>query len=483
MNYKTTFNELTDNEKDIRLTLIQALINCPHGNYKPMWAKHAETAQTDPMFYALAGAWYKKNGKIRDHNVLFTGGLLLQQDAMIRGVGRKLMNGLAPYQVRDLSKFVQRDLKRQSATSPFRKALDEYVENLLRDEGRLEGALLKMRKAVQQLVWTTHTKLTDKQQAMIFGDKGVKVEGRLGAVKQLAEATSDEQRAALIAVYKIPFTTAVGALGEDGMTPATLRALIEVATPQEVLNLASRLEAYNAYADAKVQDLVAQKLQAAASDSRVNMAKLSLATGKVKDESVKTAIAQTQQKVIETQLAVGGTWAVFGDVSGSMGVTIGMMAKVLSLMCAAMTTEPVAYWVNNMATPVKLPKDKTFEAFQEAFKYVRVNGNTALGAGLKKLTKPVDGIVIITDEGDNTTPLFGDGLRDYEKKFGHYPPVIVVRVQTYSTAVQDQCKRLGVECTPFDYTGDYNELNNLLALMKPGARWRLLEEIYATPLP
>ena len=480
MTYKT-FEQLTDNEKDVRLNLVQALINCPHGNYMPMWKRHEEVLAADPMFYAHAAAWHRKNGKIRDHNLLFTGGLLMQTDPLFRSSGTRLLNGLAPYQVDALSKFVHQDLNKQPAF--FKRAVKGYVIALFEDEKRLEGAVLKMRSAIKRLVWTYHLPTTPVQHAMIFGSDDVKLEGRLAAVKQLAEATSDEQRAALIAVHKIPFTTAVGALGEDGMTPATLRALIEVATPQEVLNLARRLEAYNAYADAKVQDLVAQKLQAAAGDSRVNMAKLSQATSAVKDTSVKSAIAKAQQKVIETQLAVGGTWAVFGDVSGSMNVTIGMMAKVLSLMCAAMTTEPVAYWVNDMATPVKFPKDKTFEAFQEAFKYVRANGNTALGAGLKKLTKPVDGIVIITDEGDNTTPFFGDGLRDYEKKFGHYPPVIVVRVQTYSTQVQDQCKQLGVECTPFDYTGDYNELNNLLALMKPGARWRLLEEIYATPLP
>lgn len=480
MTYKT-FDQLNEAEKDSRLTLIQALLNCPHGDYRLMWQKHAEVASADPMFYAHAAAWYRKNGKIRDHNLLFAGGLLMQNDSVFRSAGSNLLGKLAPYQAKALSEFVSKTLKRKP--SYFRKAMLDYTVALVSDEGRLEGAVLKMRRAVQALVWSYHVRTTPKQHAMIFADKDVKLDGRLGAVKQLAEATSDEQRAALIAVHKIPFTTAVGALGEDGMTPKTLRALIEVATPQEVLNLARRLEAYNAYADAKVQDLVAQKLQAAAGDSRVNMAKLSQATSAVKDTSVKSAIAKAQQKVIETQLAVGGTWAVFGDVSGSMNVTIGMMAKVLSLMCAAMTTEPVAYWVNDMATPVKFPKDKTFEAFQEAFKYTRANGNTALGAGLKKLTKPVDGIVIITDEGDNTSPMFGDGLRDYEKKFGHYPPVIVVRVKADSRQVQVQCKQLGVECTPFDYTGDYNELNNLLALMKPGARWRLLEEIYATPLP
>lgn len=479
MAYKT-YDQLNDNEKDVRLALIQALITCPHGDYRLMWEKHAEVVKADPMFYAHASAWYRKNGKIRDHNLLFAGSLLMKSEGLFRSAGNNLLNCLAPYQAKALSEFVLKTLKRKP--SYFRKALLGYTVDLVQNEKRLEGALLKSRKSVKALVWTYHVRTTPAQHAAIFSDKGVKLEGRLGAVKQLAEVTSDEGRAALIAVHRIPFTTAVGALGADGMTPLTLRALVEVMTPQEVFNMASRLEDYNGYSDGKVQALIEEKMSVAAGDSRVNMAKLSLAVDKVKSESVKKAVAKTQQAVIQKS-AINGEWAVFGDVSGSMSVTIGMMAKVLSLMCAAMKNEPKAYWVNTFAQGIAFPQDKTFEAFQKEFQYVRANGGTALGAGLVQLTKPVDGVILITDEGDNTYPEFDDGLKVYFERFRHYPNVVIIRVPGSGTTVQSNCKRVGVDVTAFDYTGDYNELNNLLALMKPGARWRLLEEIYATPIP
>lgn len=478
------FETMTDEEKDLRVDLITALLNCPHGEYAPMFQKHEAIFKADPMFYAHAAAWHAKEGKIRDHNVLFVAGLLMQHDELFYKSGKRLLSRLAPYQVKGMNIFVRNEMGVNAKR--YRRAVKRYVQELLADPQRLEGSVMKMRSAVKALVQSSRVALTDEQQAIIFGltkaqkASGFKVSERLDSIQRLAKATTDTERASLIRHYRIPFTTAVGAL--DEMTPATLLALIEVATPQEVLNLASRLESYNAYGNAEVKALVETKIKAASKDSRVNMAKLSRAFDKVKDESVKKEVARAQQKIIANN-SIKGDVAVFGDVSGSMSAVVDVMAQVMSFICSATMKEPKGFFFNTSAMAVDIPKDKTYQGFVKAFRYTVATGGTALGVGFKSLKNAVDTVIIVTDEDNTAYPTFGDGLDYYKNQFGDYPSVVVLRVDAGSDKdVQTDCKKRGVECTAFRYTGDYNELNNLLPLLKSGSRHALIEKIYSTPL-
>jgi hypothetical protein len=97
---------------------------------------------------------------------------------------------------------------------------------------------------------------------------------------------------------------------------------------------------------------------------------------------------------------------------------------------------------------------------------------------------PVDGIVIVSDGGDNTAPLFSDVYPKYAKFVDKDVPVYFYQLSGDSDSLTPSMKRAGIEMQTFDLRGskiDYFAIPNTVKTLRSN-QYSLLEEILQTPL-
>ena len=79
------------------------------------------------------------------------------------------------------------------------------------------------------------------------------------------------------------------------------------------------------------------------------------------------------------------------------------------------------------------------------------------GVALEYMTRKrqyVEQIILVSDEGENTAPLFVESLKKYRETVKADPNVCFVRTPGASTQLEEQCRRAGVLCDAFQFTGD-----------------------------
>jgi hypothetical protein len=90
---------------------------------------------------------------------------------------------------------------------------------------------------------------------------------------------------------------------------------------------------------------------------------------------------------------------------------------------------------------------------------------------------------MVTDEGENTAPLFVDTLKKYREEVKADPGVYFVRTPGASTQLEEQCRKAGIPADAFQFNGDYYSLPNLVPLLSRPSKLELLMEIMEYPLP
>lgn len=109
-----------------------------------------------------------------------------------------------------------------------------------------------------------------------------------------------------------------------------------------------------------------------------------------------------------------------------------------------------------------------------------------MGCALRYLSakgKVVDSIVVITDGGENSAPMFTNEYQSYEKKFGVRPNVVVIHVGGRDGTFTGNLKRAGIEYDTYTPAGgDYYALPGLIPLLAKTSKLDLVIEIMDTPL-
>ena len=95
----------------------------------------------------------------------------------------------------------------------------------------------------------------------------------------------------------------------------------------------------------------------------------------------------------------------------------------------------------------------------------------------------VEQIIIVTDEGDNSTPYFHDAYENYKREMNAAPEVVIVQVGHACGYVERKLKEKSVQVDTFSFKGDYYSLPNLIPLLSRPSRLELLMEIMETQLP
>jgi len=124
--------------------------------------------------------------------------------------------------------------------------------------------------------------------------------------------------------------------------------------------------------------------------------------------------------------------------------------------------------------------------WEKAFRGIKAGGSTSCGVPLVNMRKKgqyVEQIIMVTDEGENTAPLFVTELQTYRAELKADPAVCLVRTPGGTKQLETQCRGANVGVDVFQFDGDYYSLPNLVPLLTRPSKMELLIEIMDYPLP
>lgn len=116
---------------------------------------------------------------------------------------------------------------------------------------------------------------------------------------------------------------------------------------------------------------------------------------------------------------------------------------------------------------------------------ISAGGGTSIGCGLQTLLDkkiPVNGIVIVSDGGENHTPYFTSVYKKYTDQFDVEPTVYFLQMRGEPDSLSYSMSAAAIDMQKFDLTGaDHYSLPPILPMLRVG-RSVLIEEIMAVPL-
>jgi hypothetical protein len=471
-------------ERDQRLVILNTLLTTPHRDLAGLHPLHHDLCERDPRFYVRLAAWYADRGEVRDHKEMFVVTLCLSTFEGHRDVGLALLRNLPPYEVGRVVDFVHApgSLARNVPRS-LRTEVERYLREREADPRWLDGSILHARKAIKRLYALLHIQPSPRAQAILF-DEHPPEDSSVFAVRAVARAATPMEQAESIIQHRLPYRVAASVVKE--MTPEVVRALIEVMSPQELINNFGSLKARGALEDTGVQEQVRLKLAEARKNDRVSAFKTRVAT---EAANLSGPVAEQLDQVAEARVKARGKitrpTALLIDKSGSMQAAL-EIARQLGAMISTLCQNGL--WTYAFDTKAHLLKvaQPTLAGWEDALAGVTCGGSTSCGCAIEALAQAgqrVDQILFVTDEQENAPPHFKDALRAYQQKLDVRPSVVLVKVGQSSDQLERACRELGVMVSAFEFKGDYYALPNVVPLLSQPSMSDLLAEIIEYPLP
>jgi hypothetical protein len=506
-------------EQDLRLEILNSLLTTPHRQLAQIWPIHQEMVAKDPRFYVRLGAWYADHGDVRDHKEMFVITLVLSDFEGHRDVGLAMLRALPPYEVVRVLDFIhgrkktkkvraegkkpgrsETEVKTSEPKEPAQTVVEDFglfrnppralkteITRYLRereaDSEWFDGSVLVARKAIKRLYALLHVKPGERAQQILF-DENSPADSRLAALKILANAKTPADQARAIIEHRIPYRVAATVVHQ--MTPTILLALIDVMSPQELINNLAALKRRGAMDSPDLKSLIEKKLEAAKTGARVSAFKAEEA---MKAVDLSADVRKKLEEVADTQVKAKGRiarpTALFIDKSGSMELAIELGKRLGALISAICEKDLFVYAFDTVAYPIERAGEN-LASWEKALKGITAGGGTSCGVPLEFMTRKrqyVEQIIVVTDEGENTPPLFVDAFKKYREALQADASVCFVRTPGASTQLEDQCRKAGIACDAFQFTGDYYALPNLVPMLSRPSKLELLLEIMDYPLP
>lgn len=470
-------------ELDVRIRILNSFLITPHGKLADLAGLHREALERDPLFYGHLAAWYAGRGEVRDHKVLFVAHLLTCDFVELRDAGWALLQRLPPHMVAAALGHAKAVIGK--APRALKSAVAHYLRELEARPERFDRAALRARPALKQLYASLRIAPGARAQAVLF-DERPPADSPLYQLKLLARTSDPAEQARLIVEQRIPYTVAVGAV--RAMTPSVLVALLEVMTPQETINHLAALKKRGALDDPAVKAMIEAKIRAAEDDGRVSTLKATRALAATElDAETAAALTEMSDARVAKIARIERPTALFVDKSGSMSTAIKVAKEVAAIIGAVCSDFRVLAFDTAAIEITASGRERS--AWEQAFKLIRADGGTSVGAPLAKLAREshyVEQIVIVTDMGDNTAPLFHDAYAAYKRALGVSPQVTIVAVDKDQASAPQFLARLHQQAVPhtvWEFSGDYYALPALLPLLAAPSRAELVEQVLAVPLP
>lgn len=468
-------------ERDLRLEMLNSLLTTPHRKLEVVAELHKEMGSLDPIFYGHLAVWYQHNGDVRDHKEVFVGNLLASPFTEHRDAGFMLLQEFPPYEVARIVDFLKQQLGKMPRSA--RTAVRKYLSKREADPNFFDRAALRARKAMKHLYATLHIKPGSRADAVLFKDTPPE-DSLAFMMKQLAKAETPAEAARLIVEHKVPYTIAVGAV--KTLTPTVLVALIHSMTAQEVINNLKSLKARGAMDHPEVKQLIDEKLAVASKSNRVSAFKARVASEIVDlDTETATRLETITNEQVKKRGRIVKPTALFVDKSGSMENAIELGKQISALVSGICEAGLFVYAFDSLPYPVE-SKGIELTDWERAFKLVKAGGSTSIGAPLEAMRRKkqyVEQIILVTDEGENSTPYFTDAYETYKRELNIAPNVVIVRVGSSCNLVENKLREKQLEVETFTFTGDYYSLPNLVPMLSRPSRLDLLMEVLETPLP
>jgi hypothetical protein len=258
-------------------------------------------------------------------------------------------------------------------------------------------------------------------------------------------------------------------------------------SPQELINNLASLQRRGALDNPDLKGLIEGKLEEAKSGPRVSAFKA--------EEAVKAApglsadVRRQLEGVADAQVKAKGRirrpTALLIDKSGSMDQAIELGKRIGAMISAICERDLFVYAFDTVAYPVERAGDD-LAAWERALEGITAGGGTSCGAAVEFLHRKgqyVEQLILVTDEEENTPPLFVDSLRKYCQELKADPTVCFVQTPNGRNYLEERCRQAGIAADAFRFTGDYYALPNLVPLLTRPSRLELLMEIMEYPLP
>jgi hypothetical protein len=474
------------NEHDIRVQILNSFLTTPHRKIDELAPLHAEALSRDPLFYGHLAPWYFQKGEVRDHKTLFVAHLATSEHSEFREAAWVLLQELAPYEVARVLDHAKRVIGKVPRS--LKSAIAHYLETREQNTRQFDGAAMRARGDLKHLYASLRLKPGPRAQAILF-DEQPPEDSPLAALKKLAQAESAEQQAEIIVTNKIPYTTAVGALKH--ITPALLVALINAMSPQEVINNMASLKKRGALEHPEVKALIEAKLIDAKTDKRVSTMKAKKAAEVAQfDVETERRLTEITDQRVADKVEIKRPTALFVDKSGSMTQAIEIAKQLAALVSAVTTADFRVYAFDTAAFEIKVnvPQGKhlTLSDWETAFKFIKADGGTSIGCAMAKLLRNkiyVEQVVIVTDEGENTSPLFRDAWTEYAREMHSAPSVLIVKVGGSYAPFEKGLQERGIEVIAYEFKGDQYALPNVLPLLALPSKSEMVDTIMGYELP
>jgi hypothetical protein len=518
---------MANSEQDLRLEIFNTLLTTPHRELQKIWPVHRDMAQLDPLFYVRLAAWYHDHGDVRDHKEMFITTLVLSDFEGHCDVGLALLRSLPPYELARIVDFIhgrkttrvvragdrekRRDKarrmigKEQPAAAPegaaqvakhveefglFRNVprsvkteIVRYLREREADGDWFDSTVLVARKSLKRLYAVLHVSPGARAQKILF-EKDPPPDSRLFALRELARAENPADQARAIVEHRIPYRVAATVIRQ--MTPTVMLALIERMSPQEVINNLAALQRRGAFQNADLKALIDEKLGAGKSAARVSAFKAEEAR---QAAGVPEEVQRRLDEIADTQIKARGRikrpMALLVDKSGSMETAIELGKRIGAMISAVCEAPLFVYAFDTLAYEIPAQQGD-LAAWERAFRGIKAGGGTSCGVALSFMRRSrqyVEQILLVTDEGENSSPLFVEEYKQYCQALSADPAVVIVRTPGASNELERQLREARIGVDIFQFSGDYYALPNLVALLSRPSKLELLMEIMAYPLP
>ena len=508
-------------EQDLRLAMLNTLLTTPHRDLGAVYKVHDDLVTQDPLFYSRLAAWYHDTGEIRDHKEMFCVTLCLSGFEGHRDVGCALARELPPYQLARVVDFIhgRKDNKAAPRTtfkakqqglithvmpptekaprtlvdyglfrnvpSSLRTEVMRYLREREADAGWFDATALAARKQLKRLYAVLHIPPGERAQAILF-DRNPPADSSLFQLKSLAQADSPADQARVILEQRIPYRVAATVVSQ--MTPAVLLALVDVMSPQELLNNLSSLKRRGAFDNADIKAAIDAKLETAKTAKNV----AALKTDKVQqvDASTTKVLAEIADTQIKAKGRITRPTALLIDASGSMEQAIELGKRIGAMLSAVMDADLYAYAFDT--APYRLQAAGTdLASWNVALNGIRAGGGTSCGCPLYALRnegRRIENVVLVSDGGENNNPQFVSEVLAYQAMLGEPLNVTFVKVPTRfqdADTITPALKQSGIAFDVYNMSdaSDYYSLPSLIPYLTKPSKLDLLMEILNWPLP
>lgn len=507
-------------ELDHRIVALNSFLQTPHGNVEAYFKIHKDLLAKDPEFYGHLAVWHWNNGTVRDHNEVFATMLISSDHPGHRDAGLSFMRQLPFYQVarvvehyrrfvagakvvkteKEIEVFDKKTKKNKKVKAVHEKLVGGNLPRSMiselkfywweREERRrdLDNTMLLARSQSKTLVERyriPHSEYVDK---VLFEDNPPP-----GSVffnlKKIAKEDNPTEQAKMVIENRIPLKTALGLI--KNRTPAAWAAIIEVMSPQELINNMGQLKKKGVLDNPDLKQMVDTKLTTKAKTNK------RVSALKVKDAIKAAKLSEEDAKILEdvadTQIKAKGRislpTALLVDKSHSLEQAI-EVAKQLGSVVGTVMGDGVPLHViafDSMPQQIKVAGN-SFSDWEAAFRNVYANGSTAIGAGVALLTRNkirVEQIVIITDEKENAHPFFVKAYQEYVKAMNEEPHVVIVKVGDAKDYIEQKCKEANIPVDVYEVgsSSDKYSFTSLIPLLARRSKLDLLMDVMAEELP